>query len=83
MRALRYSVFGALVVAVTFAGQPAAAQTSLKSRLHASGLSLPVAFVQDSTNDAVQFVVQGPLLLRGLRAGARVVDRPHDRSVDR
>ena len=58
MRVLRSSVFVALVVAAAVAGPPVTAQTVLKSRLHASGLSSPIAFVQDPTNSAVQFAVE-------------------------
>jgi glucose/arabinose dehydrogenase len=47
---------------------PAGAQ--LRARVHASGLSLPVAFVQDPTNRNVQFVVQQAGRIRVVQNGA-------------
>jgi len=58
MRAIRCSVFVALVLSAVIVGQPVAAQSALSSRVYASGFSSPVAFVQDSTNNSRQFVVQ-------------------------
>jgi glucose/arabinose dehydrogenase len=58
MRVLRYSVVAILLLAVGTAGEPVRAQTSLQGRVYASGLTSPVAFVQDPTNNAVQFVVE-------------------------
>ncbi|MEP6916754.1 MAG: PQQ-dependent sugar dehydrogenase [Acidobacteriota bacterium] len=57
MRVLRYAAFGALLIAVLIR-EPIAAQSPLTSRVHASGLTAPVAFVQDPTTAAVQFVVE-------------------------
>jgi glucose/arabinose dehydrogenase len=54
-RILVVSVIGALLFA---GGNRVDAQVSLRSHVHVSGLSSPVAFVQDPTNLAVQFVVE-------------------------
>ena len=70
MRMLRYSAFVALLVAAAIAGQPVAAQTTLKSRVHATGLTSPVAFIQDPTNGAVQFVVEQGGRIRVIQNGA-------------
>ena len=69
MRVFRYSVVVALLLAVGAAGEPVRAQTSLRSRVYASGLSSPVAFVQDPTNNAVQFVVEQGGRIRVIQAG--------------
>jgi glucose/arabinose dehydrogenase len=58
MRVLRHAVFVALTVAAIVGSVPLSAQPSLKSRVHAAGLTAPVAFVQDPTNDALQLVVE-------------------------
>jgi glucose/arabinose dehydrogenase len=48
----------ALVWSALFAGQRVTAQTTLSGRVYATGLSAPVAFIQDSTNNSRQFVVE-------------------------
>ncbi len=59
MRALRVVVVTALAAAAAVAaGKPLAAQVSLRARVHVAGLSSPVAFVQDPTDRAMQFVVE-------------------------
>jgi glucose/arabinose dehydrogenase len=59
MQAHRSSAFVALTLAaVVAAAHPIEAQSSLKSRVHASGLSSPVAFVPDPTLNSRQFVVE-------------------------
>ena len=58
MRARRYGVFIALLCAVATVGERVAAQSTLTSRVYASGFSSPVAFIQDSTNNSRQFVVE-------------------------
>jgi glucose/arabinose dehydrogenase len=47
-----------LVVLIGVVGWPATAQAQLSRRVYASGFSAPVAFVQDPTDPAVQFVVE-------------------------
>jgi glucose/arabinose dehydrogenase len=69
MRALRCAVFAACVGAAVSGGPPIAAQPSLKARVHASGLSSPVAFVQDPTSSSVQFVVEQGGRIRVLENG--------------
>lgn len=53
-----------LMFAARADGQP------LRTRVYASGLSLPVAFVQDPTDRDVQFVVEQGGRIRVIRAGA-------------
>jgi glucose/arabinose dehydrogenase len=48
---------------------PADAHAQLRTRVHASGFSTPVAFVQDPTDRAVQFVVQQDGHIRVIRNG--------------
>ena len=45
------------------------AQTSLRARVHASGLTLPVAFVQDPTDRTIQYVVEQGGRIRTVRSG--------------
>ena len=59
----------AILLAGVIGGEPARAQGSLKSRVHASGLTSPVAFVQDPTNTAVQFVIEQGGRIRVLQNG--------------
>jgi glucose/arabinose dehydrogenase len=70
MQALRSLCFVALLCAVALAGPPVSAQSALKSRVYASGLSSPVAFVQDPTNSAQQFVVEQGGRIRVIQNGA-------------
>ena len=65
----RYSGVFAFLLALATAGEPVSAQTSLRSRVYASGLSSPVAFVQDSTNNAVQFVPEQGGRIRVIQNG--------------
>jgi glucose/arabinose dehydrogenase len=58
MRSTRFTVFVALVCSALLLGQRVTAQSTLSSRVYASGLSSPVAFIQDSTNNSRQFVVE-------------------------
>ncbi len=58
MQAHRYLAFAILMFAAAGAVQPADAQTVLKGRVYATGLSAPVAFVQDPTRSSRQFVVE-------------------------
>jgi glucose/arabinose dehydrogenase len=60
----------ALLLAAAAASEPIRAQTSLNGRVYASGLSAPVGFVQDPTNDAVQFVVEQAGRIRVIQGGA-------------
>jgi glucose/arabinose dehydrogenase len=45
------------------------AQTSLRARVYTSGLTLPVAFVQDPTDRTIQFVVEQGGTIRAVRSG--------------
>jgi glucose/arabinose dehydrogenase len=69
MRTLRSAFFVALVLAASSVGQLVRAQTSVHSRVYATGLSSPVAFVQDPTNNAVQFVVEQGGRIRVVQSG--------------
>ena len=69
MRVFRHSALVALLIAVGTAGEEVRAQTALRARVYASGLSSPVAFVQDPTNNAVQFVVEQGGRIRVIQNG--------------
>jgi glucose/arabinose dehydrogenase len=69
MRALRSISFVALLLAAAIACEPVRAQTVVYGRVYASGLSAPVAFVQDPTNPAVQFVVEQAGRIRIVQSG--------------
>src|SRR5262245_24891538 len=58
MQARRYLAFVILVLVAAIGAEPIDAQSSLKSRVYATGLSSPVAFVQDPTRNSRQFVVE-------------------------
>jgi glucose/arabinose dehydrogenase len=58
MRVLRYGVYVSLLGAAATVGQQVAAQSTLTSRVYASGFASPVAFIQDPTNNSRQFVVE-------------------------
>ena len=61
----------ALVAVAATAGRVIAqAQSPLRARVHASGFDSPVAVVQDSTDRAVQFVVEQKGRIRVVRGGA-------------
>ena len=57
------------IVAVLACGRGIDAEAQVTARVFASGLSVPVAFVQDPTDDAVQFVVEQSGRIRVLRNG--------------
>ncbi|HVL66190.1 MAG TPA: PQQ-dependent sugar dehydrogenase [Vicinamibacterales bacterium] len=57
-----------LVVAAFLAGAPGA-EAQLRVRVHASGFTQPVAFVQDPADPAVQFVVEQRGRIRVVRSG--------------
>jgi len=69
MRVLRYSAAVAFLLGVGTISVPVNAQTSLRSRVYASGLTSPVGFVQDPTNSAVQFVVEQGGRIRVIQSG--------------
>src|SRR5688572_13881388 len=60
----------ALVFAVALCGLPASLHAQLRTRVHATGFTTPVAFVQDPLDRAVQFVVEQGGRIRALRNGA-------------
>lgn len=63
---------GAILVVVMIAATTAelGAQVQLRARVHAAGLNQPLAFVQDPTDPAVQFVVEQAGRIRVIRNGA-------------
>jgi glucose/arabinose dehydrogenase len=65
----RYLTFAVLVFAAVVAVQPIDAQSSLKSRVHATGLGAPVGFVQDPTSNSRQFVLEQGGRIRVLQSG--------------
>jgi len=58
----------AIVLALTY-GTASDAQAQLRTRVHASGFTLPLGFVQDPTDRTVQFVVQQGGRIRVVRNG--------------
>jgi glucose/arabinose dehydrogenase len=59
-----------LAILAVMSGSPVSAQVSLRTRVHVTGVSSPVAFVQDPTNAAVQFVVEQGGRIRSVNGGA-------------
>jgi glucose/arabinose dehydrogenase len=59
-----------IVFAIVVCGLLADLHAQLRARVHASGFQTPVAFVQDPTDRAVQFVVQQNGHIRVIRDGA-------------
>jgi len=71
MRVLHCAAVLALVSLAATAGRVIAqGQSPLLTRVHASGFDSPVAFVQDPTDQAVQFVVEQRGRIRAVRSGA-------------
>jgi glucose/arabinose dehydrogenase len=68
MRAARSAVVVFLIGLVACAGK-VCAQTPLRTTVYVSGLTAPVAFVQDPTNSAVQMVVEQGGRIRVVRSG--------------
>ena len=64
------TIFSTTIAAVLLCGIGTDARAQLRAEMHASGLSLPVAFVQDPTDRTVQFVVQQGGRIRVIRNGA-------------
>src|SRR5262249_35121378 len=69
MQAYRFSAFVALVSVAVVAAHPIDAQSSLKSRVHATGFSSPLAFVTDPTLPSRQFVVEQGGRIRVIQDG--------------
>src|SRR5215208_5501035 len=59
----------ALACALVVVSGVADLRAQLRTRVHASGFTLPLAFVQDPRDASVQFVVQQNGRIRGVRAG--------------
>jgi glucose/arabinose dehydrogenase len=69
VRTSRWAIAGiALSIAALTSGRPGA-QAQLRARVHASGFTSPVAFVQDPASPAVQFVVEQAGRIRVVRDG--------------
>ena len=58
-----------VLVLLLLAGCSAEALAQLRTRVHASGFTQPIAFVQDPTDPAVQFVVEQGGRIRVVRNG--------------
>src|SRR5882672_4710054 len=69
MQAHRRLAFVVIVSAAVATARPIGAQSSLKSRVYATGLSSPVAFVQDPTSSPRQFVVEQGGRIRVIQSG--------------
>src|SRR4051812_35195115 len=66
---MRNAMRAAIIMAIAIGGD-AQVHAQLRVRVHASGLSLPIAIVQDPLDRAVQFVVQQTGRIRVVRGGA-------------
>jgi len=66
---LRRLIHGAVLAATVVAGPQLEAQSGLQARVYVTGLSSPVAFVQDPTNPAIQFVVEQGGRIRVVQSG--------------
>jgi glucose/arabinose dehydrogenase len=64
---LHYLAVAAWLATAAATGEKAVAQSSLSTRVHLSGLSAPVAFVQDPLDRAVQYVVEQGGRIRAFR----------------
>jgi len=67
VRAPHYAAVAALIVMSAVAGSPVVAQGPLRAQVHVSGLTSPVAFVQDPADRAVQYVVEQGGRIRAFR----------------
>ena len=69
-RTLTTIIIGSAAIAVLFVlPLRGRAQTSLRARVYASGFTFPVAFVQDPTDQTIQYVVQQGGRIRVVRSG--------------
>src|ERR1044072_3898486 len=71
-RALRAVVFAIVLASAIVAD----VQAQLRTRVYASGFSVPIAFVQDPDDRAGQFVVQQDGRIRVVRDGGVVLPTP-------
>jgi len=58
-----------LFVLIALSGGAAMAEAQLRSEIYVSGLTNPVAFVQDPSNDTIQYVVEQTGRIRVVRDG--------------
>jgi glucose/arabinose dehydrogenase len=65
---MKRAVLAVLSAVIALAGG-AGAQSALRARVHTSGFTFPLAFVQDPTDAAVQFVVEQGGRIRAVRNG--------------
>jgi len=72
MQLLRSCGSVAIVCTAVVLGPSVAAQSILAGRVYVSGLSAPVAFIQDSTNNSRQFVVEQAGRIRVVENGSVV-----------
>jgi hypothetical protein len=72
VRALRAVVFATVLAGAIVAD----VQAQLRTRIYASGFSVPIAFVQDPDDRAGQFVVQQDGRIRVVRNGGIVLPTP-------
>jgi glucose/arabinose dehydrogenase len=72
MQLLRSCVSVVIVCAAVALGPSVSAQSNLAGRMYVSGLSSPVAFVQDSTNNSRQFVAEQAGRIRVVENGSLV-----------
>ncbi len=67
MRALHYTALAALIVTSAVTGGRVTAQGTLRGQVHVSGVTSPIAFVQDPVDRAVQYVVEQGGRIRAFR----------------
>jgi glucose/arabinose dehydrogenase len=58
MRCLLFGLFRAVLAASLFVASPPAAFAQIRADVYISGLSSPLAFIQDPSNASVQYIVQ-------------------------
>jgi glucose/arabinose dehydrogenase len=69
MRVFPYIVVAAGIVTAAVTGGRVVAQGSLRAQVYVSGLTSPVAFVQDPVDRALQYVVEQAGRIRAFRSG--------------
>jgi glucose/arabinose dehydrogenase len=70
MRPLHSTAVVALILTAAATGVRVVAQGTIRAQVHVSGLTSPVAFVQDPVDRAVQYVVEQAGRIRASRSGA-------------
>jgi glucose/arabinose dehydrogenase len=69
MRVFQYIAVAVVIVTAAATGGRIVAQGTLRAQVHVSGLTSPIAFVQDPVDPAVQYVVEQAGRIRAFRSG--------------